>query len=112
MQVVGAFPAGCAFHCDFVDRTRAWVGADERVIDLQVDCEDLPHMGTLAIHQNTVEAMVAALGWKLQDPDDDHNELLKIIANNEALHEENRALRKALAAVGKEPTSIPEAMAS
>lgn len=111
MRVVGAFPAGCAFNCDFVDRGRAWVGADERVIDLQVDCEDLPHMGTLAIHQNTVESLVTALGWRLEDPAS-RAELLKVMADNRALHEENRALRKALAAVGKESTSIPEAMVS
>lgn len=111
MQLLGAFPPGCAYNCDFVDRTRAIVGPDEVVIDLQVEIEDLPHVGSLVIHQNTVEAMVALLGWRLEGPGA-NEQLLKVLADNNALHAENRALRKALAAVGKEPTSIPEAMAS
>jgi hypothetical protein len=110
VQVLSAFPPGCAFNCDFVDRTRAWVRPDEHTIDLQVEIEDLPHVGSLVIHQETVVAMVHALGWKLED-EDHSGELLRVVALNEELHRENQALRAALARLGKDTTSIPRVMA-
>lgn len=111
MQLLGQFPPGCARNCDFVDRTRYTVGLDEKVIDLQVELEDLPAVGSLVIHQETVASMVALLGWRLEDPAA-RDELLRVVALNEQLHEENRALRQALAKVGRQPTEIPRVMAS
>lgn len=109
MRILDAWPWGIAFGCDFVDRTRIHVNPGERCVDLQVDCEELPGTGILVLHEATVRDMVIHLGWTLEDPRY-REELMRILTDNEALHQENEALRKALAMAAKEPTQIPRAM--
>ena len=66
MKVRAQFPAYATKNCDFVSGQRLKTG---RVLDLQVDVETLPAVGMLCVHENTVKAMVAKLGWKLENDD-------------------------------------------
>lgn len=62
MKALSKFPAGAARNADFVTR-RTKAG---RVIDFQVDLEDMPPTGLLCVHEDTIKAAVAKLGWKLE----------------------------------------------
>jgi hypothetical protein len=64
MKVIGRFPSYAARNADFVTGKRK----DGRVVDLQVDLENLPAVGMLCIHEDTVLAMVKKLGWNLAEP--------------------------------------------
>jgi hypothetical protein len=110
VRVLDEWPWGIAFGCDFVDRTRITVAPGERCVDLQVDCEELPGTGILVLHERTVRDMVIHLGWKLDDADSLRDEMLRVIGLNEALHEENEALRKALTIAARKPTEIPRVL--
>ena len=66
MKVRATFPAYATKNCDFVTGQRK----EGRVLDLQVDVETLPPVGMLCVHENTVKAMVAKLGWKLEKDDE------------------------------------------
>lgn len=109
MRVLDEWPWGIAFGCDFVDRTRFIVAPGERCVDLQVDCEELPGTGILVLHERTVRDMVIYLGWTIEDPHAS-DELRRVTALNEALHEENEALRKALTTAARRVTEIPRVL--
>ena len=65
MKVHGRFPTTTARNADFVTGRRK----DGRVLDLQVDLEDMPAHGLLVVHEDTVVMMVKKLGWKLENDD-------------------------------------------
>ena len=66
MKVRAQFPTYATKNCDFVTGQRPKTG---RILDLQVDVETLPAVGMLCVHENTVKAMVAKLGWNLENDD-------------------------------------------
>ena len=64
MKALNGFPAGAARNADFITG-RSKPG---RVIDCQRDLEDMPPQGSLCLHEDSVRAMVAKLGWELAVP--------------------------------------------
>ena len=68
MKAMAKYPAGTARNADFVTK-RAKLKPGERVINLQVDLEDLPASGLLCVSSGTVEAMVRKLDWELLNDD-------------------------------------------
>ena len=65
MKTRPTFPSTAVRNADFVTGRRK----PGRVLDLQVDLESLPPVGMLVVHEDTVKAMVAKLGWKLEQDD-------------------------------------------
>ena len=101
MKVRPTFPAYATKNCDFVTGQRK----EGRVLDLQVDVETLPPVGMLCVHENTVKAMVAKLGWKLEKDD----ELADAEAQVQHLKAQLVNLQEIVAAlVSFEPQPTPE----
>ena len=67
MQVRDAFPVDAVTGGDFVTG-RYEVKPGERVVDLDSDLDAMPAWGRLCVHEQTVMAMMTALGWDY-DPD-------------------------------------------
>ena len=86
MKALNGFPAGAARNADFITG-RSKPG---RVIDCQRDLEDMPPQGSLCLHEDSVRAMVAKLGWELAVP----GELAKAEARIEELETELAEIRK------------------
>jgi hypothetical protein len=66
MKVVNGFPKGTAKNADFISG-RSKPG---RVLHTQRDLGNMPPLGWLCIHEDTVKQMVVKLGWKLENDDE------------------------------------------
>lgn len=66
MQVRDVFPVNSVKGGDFVTG-RYEVAPGERVVDLDTDLDAMPAWGRLCVHEETVKAMMTALGWELPD---------------------------------------------
>jgi hypothetical protein len=66
VKVLDVYPAGAVGGCCLILKT--WeIKPGEKVVDLDIDLDDLPMQGRLVLSQKAVQLLNTELGWKVVD---------------------------------------------
>ena len=97
MRAVPAYPPGVATGGCFITG-RYEVGVNERVLDLEVEIDNLPPFGRLCLCEPILQGMVTEMGWRLVTPElqAEHDDLVVELAET---HEQLAELMAAMAGI-------------